>query len=127
MNPRQFLKIGGMMAILVGVLGFFVLGPTVEKSVFGERLWFDRQENMAYILLGILAFAASSRLPAFYQRSFVILIGLLSVIVGLYSLVLGNTLFAAHLENPADTILHLLIGAVALYTVFGDKSLHKTA
>jgi len=35
MNPKQFLQIGGIILVLVGILGFFVIGPTPEKSLFG--------------------------------------------------------------------------------------------
>jgi hypothetical protein len=116
MNPKQFLTIGGVVLVLVGILGYVgVIGPTADRSIFGPMWWFDNPENIAHTVLGIIAIAAAYVIPANLQKWLVVAVGVLAVIVGLYSLVGETTLVGANLENPADTALHLLIGAWALY------------
>ena len=115
MNPKQFLQIGGVVLVLVGVLGFVgVIGPTSEQSIFGSAWWFDNAENWAHLVIGIVGLAAAYALGANLQRPLVMLLGIVGVLVGLYSLVYPN-LLGANLENPADTLLHIVVGAWALW------------
>lgn len=117
MTPKQFLQIGGIVLVVVAILGFTgVLGPTPDKSIFGPGWWFDNGENWAHVVIGIVALAAAYILGAEAQRPLVITVGVIGVAVGLYS-IFQPTLLGANLENPADTILHLLIGIWALVSV----------
>lgn len=119
MNPKQFLQIGGAVLLVVGILGFIgVIGPTPERSIFGSFWWFDNPENLAHTVLGVTGLAAAFVLPANLQKSLVVLLGAIGVLVGLYSLLIGPALLGANLENPADTFLHLAVGAWALYAAF---------
>lgn len=121
MNPKQFLQIGGAVLLLVGILGFFgLIGSTEEESIFGDTWWFDNAENWAHLVLGIVGIGASFVLKADMQRMLVILLGVVGVLIGLYSMV-TPTFLGANLENPADTLLHLVVGAWALYAAFGKK------
>ncbi len=125
MNPKQFLLVGGSALLLLGILGYIgVLGPTPDKSLFGAMWYFDNAENLAHTVLGIAGLAAAFIFPTSLQKMLVVLLGILGVVVGAYSLVLGSMLLGANLENPADTILHLVVGAWALYAalVGGKKS-----
>jgi ABC-type transport system involved in cytochrome c biogenesis permease subunit len=118
-NPKQFLVIGGIVLAVVGILGFInILGPTADASIFGSAWWFDNGENWAHLVLGIVGLLAAFTLPAGAQKSLVALLGIIGVLVGLYSLFSPNFL-GANLENPADTILHLAVGAWALYAAYG--------
>lgn len=123
MNPKQFLTVGGAVLLVVGIAGFIgIIGPTPEKSLFGQFWWFDNPENLAHTVLGVVGLLAAFVFPANLQKNLVLLLGVLGVLVGLYSLVLGNMLLGANLENPADTILHLAVGAWALYaSLVGGK------
>mgnify|MGYP001587882777 CR=1 FL=1 len=115
MNPKQFLQIGGVVLVLIGVLGFVgVIGPTSDQSIFGSVWWFDNAENWAHLVLGIVGLGAAYVLGANLQRPLVMLLGIIGVLVGLYSLVYPN-LLGANLENPADTLLHIVVGAWALW------------
>ena len=115
MNPKQFLTLGGIVLVLVAILGFVgVIGPTPEKSIFGPSWWFDNPENWAHLVLGVVAFIAAFAIPMNLQKSLVALVGVLGVVVGLYSLSIGESFLGANLENPADTLLHLAVGAWAL-------------
>ncbi|MBI4132644.1 MAG: hypothetical protein HY473_00895 [Candidatus Sungbacteria bacterium] len=115
MNPKQFLQIGGVVLVLIGVLGFVgLIGPTANQSIFGLAWWFDNAENWAHLVLGIVALAAAYALGANLQRPLVMLLGIVGVLVGLYSVFYSN-LLGANLQNPADTLLHIVVGAWALW------------
>lgn len=113
-NPKQFLQIGGVVLLLVGILGFVgLIGPTAEDSIFGEDWWFDNGENWAHTILGVAGILASFVFPAAAQRGLVFLIGLGGLYFGIYSL-FTEDFFGTNLENPLDTILHFVVGGWAL-------------
>lgn len=116
MNPKQFLIVGGAVLVLVGVLGFFgPIGPTQNDSIFGVNWYFDNAENWAHVVLGIVALIAAFVLPANLQKPLVLVVGAVGVLVGLYSIMGTTMLLGANLENPADTLLHLAVGAWAIW------------
>src|SRR3989344_2422416 len=116
MNPKQFLQIGGAILAVVGVLGFIgLIGPTSEQSIFGGAWYFDNAENWAHLVLGVVGVAAAYVLSAKYQKMLVMVLGVVGVLIGLYSLVGYNMLLGANLENPLDSILHLAVGGWALW------------
>ncbi len=125
MNPKSFLKIGGIVLVLVAILGFVgVIGPTADKSLFGASWWFDNAENWAHLVLGVVALLAAFFLPAASQKPLTMLVGIVAVLFGIYS-IFSPMIFGANLENPADTILHLVIGAWALWSSMGKKGMMK--
>lgn len=116
MNPKQFLLIGGIILVLVAILGFVgPIGPTKEASIFGSWWWFDSAENWAHLVLGVVGLIAAFVLPGNLQRPLVMLLGVIGVLVGLYSLLGYASFLGANLENPADSILHLVVGLWALW------------
>lgn len=118
-SPKGFLQVGGSVLVVVGILGFIgIIGPTADKSIFGSFWWFDNAENWAHLVLGVVGLVASYVFPASLQKNLVALLGIVGVIVGVYNFG-GQTLFGANLESPADLILHLVVGAWALYAAFG--------
>lgn len=122
MNPKQFLQIGGAVLVLVGALGFVgIFGPTAEMSIFGEAWWFGNVENWVHAVFGIIALAAAFVLPVEAQRPLVIAVGILAVFVGVYN-IFSLELLGANLESPADMILHLSVGAWALWAAFQKES-----
>ena len=123
MNPKQFLQIGGVVLVLVGILGFVgVIGPTAESSLFGGAWWFDNAENWAHLVLGVVALIAAYALGANLQRPLVMVLGVVGVLVGLYSLFGYANFLGANLENPADSLLHLVVGAWALLASWRKSS-----
>ena len=116
MNPKQFLIIGGLVLILVGVLGMVgVIGPTPSNSIFGAAWWFDVYENWAHLLLGIVGVIAAFVFPASLQKPLVLLLGVVGLFFAVYSGFVNTNFLGANLENPADTVLHLAVGAWALW------------
>lgn len=125
-TPKKFLQIGGAVLLAVGVLGFIgIIGPTAERSIFGSFWWFDNAENVAHTVLGVAGLLAVVALSASMQRSLVIVLGIVAVLVGVYNFG-GSQLLGANLENPSDLILHLVVGAWALFAAF-SKSGQTTA
>jgi hypothetical protein len=113
-NPKQFLQIGGVVLLLVGILGFVgVIGPTAEDSIFGEDWWFDNGENWAHTLIGVAGILASFVFPAAAQRGLVFILGIVGIFFGVYNL-FDTKFLGTNLENPLDTILHFVVGAWAL-------------
>lgn len=102
--------------MIVAVLGFIgIIGPTSEQSIFGSAWWFDNAENWAHLVLGVVGLIAAYALSAQYQKTLVLALGVVGVLVGLYSLVGYSNLLGANLENPLDSILHLAVGGWALW------------
>lgn len=116
MNSKQFLQIGGVVLVLVGLLGFFgLLGPTAEDSLFGEAWWFDNAENWAHLVIGVVAMVAAYMFSEANQKMLTMAVGVIALFAGLYSLFGYSYLFGANLENPLDTLLHLAVGGWALW------------
>lgn len=118
MNPKQFLIIGGIVLILVGIAGSIgIIGPTPEDSLFGSSWYFDNGENWAHTILGVVALIAVFAFPAGLQGGITLLVGLIAFLVGIGGFMLSDTppnFFGANLENPLDNILHIAIGIWAI-------------
>lgn len=115
MNAKQFLLIGGIIALIIGLLGFFhVLGPTSSASIFGPNWWFDTGECWAYTIIGLIGIIASLSLGHSIQQALVMLIGILALLLAIYNFFSTN-LLGSNLENPADLIFNLVIGIWALW------------
>lgn len=115
-TPKQFLRIGGVVLLLVSILGFIgIIGPTAADSIFGATWYFDNAENWAHLVLGVVALISAFVLPAGYQKPLVMVLGVVGILVGLYSMFISQTFLGAGLQNPADSLLHLAVGAWALW------------
>jgi len=123
-TPKGFLQVGGIVLAVVGIVGFFgIIGPTADRSIFSSAWYFDNAENIAHLVLGIVALGAAYGLTnADHQKWLVAAVGILGILFGLYSLFGpipdGTTIFGAALQNPLDTILHFVIGIWALTAAF---------
>lgn len=120
MNPKQFLQIGGIVLVLVAILGFVgVIGPTAERSIFGSPWYFDNGENWAHLIIGVVALSCTLfKFEENMLKWLVILVGILALLVGIIGFFLSPdapNFIGANLENPADNILHIAIGAWALW------------
>jgi hypothetical protein len=127
-NPKQFLLIGGIVLLALGIVGFLgVFNDT--KSAF----YLDQGENVAHTGLGIIAIAASFLLTdASLQKWLVVVVGIVALFFGVYGfLVAGNappnTFGISNLESPADDVLHLVVGVWALAAAFMPRGQMATA
>ena len=116
MNSKQFLTLGGIILVLVAVLGYFgPIGPTSGASVFGSTWWFDNYENVAHLVLGVVALIAAVAFPHSLQKPLVIIVGLVALFFAYWSAFVSTDFYGAGLQNPPDTILHLVVGVWALW------------
>jgi hypothetical protein len=123
LNPKQFLLVGGIILLLLGIVGYAgVFSDT--KSAF----YLDGGENIAHTVLGVVAIAASYLLKdAGLQKWLVVVVGVVALFFGVYGFIVAgsaspNTFGVSNLESPADDILHLVVGIWALYAAFMGKS-----
>lgn len=122
MNPKQFLTLGGIVLVLVGLLGFIgVLGPTEDASIFGAAWWFDNAENWAHLALGVVGLLVAMWGGAMLQKWVTILVGLFALVATVSGFVSGPEFLTANLENPADNILHLAVAIWALWSAKGSE------
>ena len=120
MYARLFLIVGGAVLLLLGIVGYLGIFSKTNTPWF----WLDSGENLAHTFLGVVALAAvyvpglSSALRPYY-RGIVALVGILALFFAAYGFLQAgaaepNTFGVANLESPADDILHLVVGIVAL-------------
>lgn len=121
-NSTNFLKIGGAVLVVVGVLGFIgLIGPTSDQSIFGSFWWFDNLENVVHILLGVVGLVVAFALPSSLHKPVTLLVGVLALFFALYNL-FSTSFLGANLESPADLVLHTVVGVWALYSALNKKS-----
>jgi hypothetical protein len=118
-NPKQFLLIGGIVLLVLGLAGFAGLFSQVNTFFY-----LDAGENVAHTGLGIIAIAAAYLLKdANLQRWLVVAVGVLALFFTVYGFAVAgnaspNTFGISNLESPADDILHLVVGVWALGAAF---------
>ena len=121
-TPRGFLMTGGAVLTLLGLLGFVILkDPTLTF------FWLDNSENIAHLVLGVVALAAvyvpglNTTLEPYY-RWIVVLVGLIALFFGVYGFLVAssatpNTFGLTNLEL-GDNLLHLVVAAWAFLAAF---------
>ncbi len=126
LSPRGFLLYGGIILLVLGVAGMTVLGPTSANSLLGDFNWLDNTENMAHLLLGVVAIAAYYLLKdANLTKWLVILVGVVAAV----ATVLGFMNMAAAAPNVgvtnlelSDDVLHLVVAVWAFAAAFMGSS-----
>ncbi|HEX9140815.1 MAG TPA: hypothetical protein VF833_01205 [Gaiellaceae bacterium] len=118
MNPKQFLVVGGIVLLALGIVGFLgVFSDT--KSAF----YLDQGENVAHTGLGIIAIAAAFLIREDLQKWLVAVVGVVALFFAVYGFMVAgntppNTFGISNLESPADDVLHLVVGIWALAAVW---------
>ena len=111
-SPRGFLKWGGIVLIVVGLLGMVgIIGPTAADSIFGDAWWFDDLENWPHLILGVVALAALYAVPSSMHKNLVLLVGVVALFFAVWGFVVSEDFYGAMLESPLDNLLHLVVGA----------------
>ena len=110
-TPAQlFALVFGIVYILVGVLGF--IPPLTPNSAMLGIFGINPLHNVAHLIVGALwVFGSTSPANA---KTINLVIGVVYLLLGVLGL-LGLVVPALLNNNPADTGLHLVSGAVALY------------
>ncbi len=120
MNPKQFLQIGGVVLVLLAVVGF------LKPDLAGDFLNFDAAENWAHLVLGVVALVLAPLAIGDLKKWVVVLVGLVALIFGVLGFMVSgnpapNFYGVTNLENPADNVLHLVVGVWALLAAFNKK------
>lgn len=125
MNPKQFLLVGGIVLLAVGILGAVgVIGPTADDSLFGATWYFDYWENVVHTILGIVALIAAFVLPHSAQKPLVMVVGVVALFFGIYSgFVSSDFMGKAMLQQHADTVLHLAVAVWAFWASMRKPSM----
>jgi hypothetical protein len=132
LTPRGFLMAGGVILVVVAVLGYLgLIGPTPEQSLFGSMWYFTDLENLAHLVFGIVALAAYYLLKdANLTKWLVILVGIVAAFAAVIGVMVSGSAdpnvsligIPGNLENPMDTVLHVVVAVWALYAGFmGSK------
>ena len=111
---KVFARTAGWLALLLGVLGFFV------TDLLG-LIHFDTPHNVVHLVLGILGIAAAQNVN--WAKMYAQILGAVYFLLGLLGFFVPE-LLGIHLE-VLENLLHILLGAWGLYAAFGEKE--KTA
>lgn len=116
-TPKGFLSVGGIILVVIGILGFFLIGPTEDTSIFGGAWWFDNVENWAHLVLGIVALVVAYAVKAAStQKNLTAIVGIIALLAGIYGFI-SPSFLGANLET-LDNFLHLIVGIWALVAAF---------
>lgn len=120
-KPHGFLKVGGVILLVLGILGYLLPEGVLIKDV----IWFDSGENIAHTVLGVIAIILGFTLPGGAAKVVTVLVGLVALFFGVIGFFLEvpaegvwNFYGLANLENPADNVLHLVVAVWALVAGF---------
>lgn len=122
-SPTGFLKTGGAVLLILGLLGF----TGVTNSI--EAFNLDQGENVAHAVLGIVGLAVAFGIKDVnIHRYLTILLAVTGYVFGIWGFLLpagsftnGNFYGLANLENPLDNLLHLVVGVWATAAVYLNK------
>ena len=117
-SPEGFLKVGGVVLVLLALVGY--LGIIPENSVF----YLTNGENLAHLVLGVVALLLVYLVDNDdIQKWVVVLVGVLALVFVVWGFLVSGNPYQnfyglANLENPADQVLHLVVGVWALWAAF---------
>ncbi len=121
MNSKEFLKWGGIILLIFGVLGYIT--PTL-----GSFLSLTPLENIAHILLGVVALGLVYWGSESFHKPVTIAVGLIGLLFAVIGFAVAGkdvpNLGSVQLDNPLDNLIHLVVGVWALWAALGSK---KTA
>ena len=119
LTPTGFLKVGGGVLLALGLIG--ATGITNNIELFN----LDAGENVAHTVLGAVGLAVGFGLKDVrIHRGLVAVLAITGFLTGIIGFILpagsyaqGNFLGLANLENPADNLLHIVVGIWATVAV----------
>ncbi len=129
LSPTGFLKVGGVVLLALGLIG--LTGVTNSIEFFN----LDAGENIAHTLLGVVGLAVAYGIKdARVHKWLVTLLAITGFATAIWGFILpagsfakGNFYGLANLENPADNILHLVVGFWAAAAVMRAGSSEEMA
>jgi len=123
LSPTTVLRLGGAVLLALGLVG--LTGVTNSIAFFN----LDSGENIAHVALGIVGLGAGfGTKNADLHRWLVAFIALSGLLTGIYGFTLAagdemhrNFFGLANLENPADNVLHLVVGLWAAAAAYLNR------
>jgi hypothetical protein len=116
-NSKNFLIVVGLGSLALGLLSFVgILGPTAGQSIFGNRWWLDTTQGFVHVILGVASIICGFALSSDKQRGAVWLLGAISVIGALVSLIFKHYL-SGNLVEPVEEALYFTTGNLGLWVV----------
>lgn len=124
LSPTTFLRLGGAVLLALGLIGF--TGITNNIEFFN----LDAGENIAHTVLGIVGLAVGFGTHNLQlHRWLVVLLAVVALVAGIYGFTLpagsfanGNLFGVANLENPADNVLHIVVGIWAAAAAYANRA-----
>lgn len=126
MNKQQFLLLSGIILTTLGILGFFLFGPTHYSSILGDFFWLNKTESYLHLFLGLILLLSFFKLKnPLYIKLLIIFVGALSLVVSVLGFLrvdfiiphIGQT----WVRNPSDSIMHLVLSFWAFWTLLTDS------
>lgn len=110
-TPGQlFALVFGVVYVLIGILGF--IGPLTPNGRLLNIFGINPLHNIVHLAIGALFLVGST--SAALAKTINLIVGIIYLLVGVLGLL--NVLVPRLItNNGADTVLHLLTGALALY------------
>ena len=119
MNSKQFLQVGGVILLLLGIIGYVM--PNLIPGV----LTFDAPENVAHTVLGVVALLASAGLPSTLQKPLVYIVAVVALFFGIAGfMVAGNpdpNFYNYTNFEMLDNLVHLVVGVWAIWAAMNTK------
>ena len=116
---RKYAKYFGIGFIVIGILGF-IPGFTMDNNLLGI-FHVNALHNLIHLVTGVIAIWASNKSLGAAQKFFQIF-GVIYLAVAVLGFAHGDRpIFAMIANNMADSILHLVLGALFLYWGFKHK------
>ena len=119
MNSKQFLQVGGVILLALGIIGY------VMPNLIPDVLWFDPAENVAHTVLGVVALIASAALPMTLQKPLVYIVAVVALFFGIAGFMVTsnpvpNFYGYTNLEM-LDNVVHLVVGVWAIWAAMNTK------
>lgn len=120
-----YARIFGVVLTLIGILGFIIVDVSMETAK--PLLGFDVNtfHNIVHLLTGVLGLVAGFALLT-WARMYALVLGVVYLLVGIWGMVNSDPLGLFANINPADNVLHLLIGVIGLAAWAMSKSAATT-
>lgn len=114
MSIKVYAIIFGIVFLIVGLLGFYP--PMVPNGFLLNTFTVNTVHNVFHIITGILGLLVA--FSAYYSRLYFKVFGIIYLFVAVLAFMRYGDFVYMHL-NTADNILHLVVGAIAIYLGFG--------
>lgn len=111
MNLKAFSGVVGIIFLILGIMGFFI-----------DELWgiihFDLLHNIIHLAVGVIGIGVSAKAAA--SKLFAKILGIVYVALAIFGFIVPELIGDMILET-AENVLHLVVGAIALFVGYLRK------